>query len=92
MPITPALEAEAGEPLQVRGQAGLYIEFQVGQDYKRKTLFLDKTKAKQQKTKSVIKMALVKERKLKVLLTFNSIGTTSTKQNSSVPLLNHMDR
>lgn len=49
MPITPALEAEAGEPLQVRGQAGLYIEFQVGQDYNRKTLFQDKTKAKQQK-------------------------------------------
>lgn len=66
MPITPTLEAKAGELLQIQGQAGLYIEFQVGQDYNRETLFQDKIKTKQQKNQSMIKMPLVKERKLKL--------------------------
>lgn len=67
MPITPDLEAKAGELFQVQGQAYLYIEFQAGQDCNRETPFQDKTKTKQhQKTKSVIKMALVKEQKFKL--------------------------
>lgn len=67
MPITPDLEAKAGELFQVQGQAGLYIEFQAGQDCNWETPFQDKTKTKQhQKTKSVTKMALVKEQKFKL--------------------------
>lgn len=44
----PCSEAEAGELLQVQGQAGLYIEFQASQHWHGETMSQDKTKTKQQ--------------------------------------------